>query len=152
MNEEKLNEIGALAEVESAAITDNKVRRKISLMYYYFIQLGFLIMSGIAGLIFGLVKNARSSYPYTGFDQNYIFGPIFVALIQGGNVGLSYRLRKTSKLIMKKGMNTNISPFYIYPAVFINIVLSILGFLAIYNLVLSGKVFTTTTDYGVFAE
>ncbi|MBY9001815.1 MAG: hypothetical protein KGD64_12930 [Candidatus Heimdallarchaeota archaeon] len=152
MNEEKLNEIGALTDVESADITKNKIRRKITLFYYYLVQLGFLAISGVAGLLFGLIKSPSSNYPYSGFDYNYIFGPIFVTLTHGVNVGLSYRLRNTNRLILKKGTSVKLSPFYIYPAIFINFVLSILSFLAIYNLVFSGNVFTATTRYGVYNQ
>ena len=54
MNEEKLNEVSALTEVDSKDITKNKIGKKIVLVYYYLIQLGFLAISGFIGLLFGL--------------------------------------------------------------------------------------------------
>ncbi len=152
INEKKLEEVGALTEVGSADITKNKIRAKITLVYYYLIQLGFLVVSGFIGYLFGMNKNTSSAYPYSGFDQSYIFGSIFIVIAHGGNFGLSYGLSKKDKLILKKGANIKLSPFYIYPAVSLNFVLSILSFLAIYNLVFSGDVFTTTTRYGVYEQ
>ncbi|MCG3254663.1 MAG: hypothetical protein KAU62_01170, partial [Candidatus Heimdallarchaeota archaeon] len=114
------------------------------------IQLGFLVISGFIGFLFGLYKNTSSSYPYSGFDQSYIFGPIFVAIAHGGNFGLSYVLRKKDKLILKKGANITLSPFYFYPVVFLNFLLSVLSFFAIYNLVFTGHIFTASSRYGVY--
>jgi len=150
MNEEKLNEVGKLAEVDSKDITQNKFKKKITLVYYYFIQLGFLAISSLAGFLFGLYKNANNSYPYSGFDRNYIFGPILVVIIHGGNLGVYYGLSKNNRLILKEGSNAKPLPFHIYPVVFLNILLSVYCFLFIYNTMISGNVFTTTTDYGVY--
>ncbi len=152
MNEEKLNEVGTLAEVDSKDIDKNKIRKKITLVYYYFIQLGFLAISGFIGFLFGLYKNTNSTYPFSGFDQSYIFGPIFVAIAHGGNLGLSYGLRKKDKLVLKKGANIQLSPFYVYPAVFLNFLLSIFFFLSIYQVMFSGNTFTATTRYGVYTK
>lgn len=152
MNEEKLNEIGKLAEVESKDITTNKIGRKITLIYYYLIQLGLLTISGFVGYLFGLNGKYCTNYPHCGFDQNYIFGPILMVLAHGGNFGLSYGLRKTNKLTMKKRANTKISPYYVYPVVFLNFVLSVLFFLSIYHLMITSDIFTATTRYGVYTK
>ncbi|MHA1514328.1 MAG: hypothetical protein ACTSPF_02225 [Candidatus Heimdallarchaeaceae archaeon] len=152
MNEEKLNEVGALTEVETKDITKKKIRNKITLVYYYLIQLGFLAISGFIGFLFGLYKDTNSTYPFSGFDQSYIFGPIFVAIAHGGNLGLSYGLRKKDKLILKKGVNIKLSPFYVYPAVFLNFLLSVFFFLSIYHIMVSGNAFTATTRYGVYSR
>lgn len=152
MNEEKLNEVGALTEVDSKDINKSKIRKKITLVYYYLIQLGFLAISGFIGFLFGLYKDTNSTYPFSGFDQSYIFGPIFVAIAQGGNLGLSYGMRKKDKLILKKVVNIELSPFYVYPAVFLNFVLSVFFFLSIYHIMVSGNAFTATTRYGVYTR
>lgn len=152
MNEEKLNAVGALTEVDSEDINKNKIEEKITLVYYYIIQLGFLAFSGLIGFIFGLNKGTNSAYPFSSFDQSYIFGPIVVAIAHGGNLGLSYGLRKKDKLILKKGVNVQLSPFYVYPAIILNFLLSIFFFLSIYQLMVSGNTFTATTRYGVFTE
>ncbi len=152
MNEEKLNEVGALTEVEAKDIDKNKIRKKITLVYYYFIQLGFLVISGFTGFLLGLYKDTNSTYPFSGFDRSYIFGPIFVAIAHGGNLGLSYGMRKKNKLIFKKGVNIKLSPFYVYPAVFLNFVLSVFFFLSIYHIMVSGNAFTATTRYGVYTR
>jgi len=152
MNEEKLNEVGSLTEVESKDITKKKIRNKITLLYYYLIQLGFLAISGFVGYLFGFYRNRNSIYPFSSFDQSYIFGPILVAIAHGGNFGLSYGLRKKDKLILKKGVNIKLSPFYVYPAVFLNFVLSVFFFLSIYHIMVSGNAFTATTRYGVYTR
>ncbi len=152
LNEEKLNDVGALAEVDSKDINKNKIRKKITLIYYYLIQLVFLAISGFIGFLFGLYKDTNSTYPFSGFDQSYIFGPIFVAVAHGGNLGLSYGLRKKDKLVLKKGANIQLSPFYVYPAVFLNFLLSIFFFLSIYQLMVSGNTFSATTRYGVYSK
>jgi hypothetical protein len=152
MNEEKLNEVGALTEVDSKDITTNKIENKVSLVYYYLIQMGFLAISGFIGFLFGLYKDTNSTYPFSSFDQSYIFGPIFIVITHGGNLGLSYGIRKKDKLILKKGANIKLSPFYIYPAVFLNFVLSVFFFLSIYQLMVSGNTFTATSRYGVFTR
>lgn len=150
MNEKKLNEVGKLTEVDSKDITQNKFKKKITLMYFYFIQLGYLAISSLVGYLFGLYKNANNSYPYNGFDQSYIFGPLLVAIIHGGNLGMYYGLNKSNRLILKDGTNAKPLPFHIYPVVFLNILLSIFSFFFIYNDMISGYVFTATTDYGVY--
>jgi hypothetical protein len=152
MNEEKLNEVSALTEVDSKDITKNKIGKKIVLVYYYLIQLGFLAISGFIGLLFGLYKDTNSTYPFSSFDQSYIFGPIFIVITHGGNLGLSYGMRKKNKLILKKGANIKLSPFYVYPAVFLNFVLSVFFFLSIYQVMISGDIFTATTRYGVYIK
>ena len=152
MNEEKLYAVGELVEVDSKKITKNKIRMKITLVYYYFIQIGFLAISSLIGYLFGLYKNANNSYPFSGFDQNYIFGPLFVALVHGGNLGLTFGLRKKDKLVLKKGANIKLSPFYVYPAVLLNFLLSIFFFLSIYQLMLSSNIFTITSRYGVYTK
>jgi hypothetical protein len=99
-----------------------------------------------------LYKTVNNSYPYSGFDQSYVFGPLLVAILHGGNLGMYYRLSKNNRLIIKEGTNVKPLPFHIYPVVFLNILLSIFSFLLIYNTMISGYVFTTTTDYGVFTR
>ena len=152
MNEEKLNEVGKLTDVGIKDITTNKIGRKITLIYYYLIQLGLLTISGFVGYLFGLNGKYCANYPYCGFDQNYIFWPILMVLAHGGNFGLSYGLRKTNKLTMKKGASTKISPYYVYPVVFLNFVLSVLFFLSIYHLMITSNIFTTTSRYGVYTK
>lgn len=70
MNEEKFKEVGAIAEVDSKDITKKKIRKKIILVYYFFIQLGLLAISGFIGLLFGLYKDTNSTYPLSSFDQS----------------------------------------------------------------------------------
>jgi hypothetical protein len=152
LNEEKLNEVGELVEVDSQDITKNKIRKKITLVYYYFIQLGFLAISSLVGYLFGLHRNAYNSYPYSGSDQYYLFGSLFIALVHGGNLGLTYGLKRKDMLITKVGSKAKPLPFHIYPAIFLNILLSVFCFVSIYNIMISGYVFTTTTDYGVFTR
>jgi hypothetical protein len=151
MNEEKLNEVGKLTDVGTKDITKNKIGRKITLIYYYLIQLGLLFISGFVGYLFGLNGKYCAIYPHCGFDKNYIFGPILMVLAHGGNLGLSYGLRKTNKLTMKKGAKTKISPYYVYPVVFLNFVLSVLFFLSIYHLMVY-DIFTATARYGVYTK
>ena len=152
MNEEKLNEVGELVEVDSKDITKSKVKKKVTLIIFYFIQLGFLAISSFVGFLFGLSNNASNSYPYVGFNPSYIFGPIIVAIIHGGNLGMYYRMSKNNRLIMKEGTNDKPLPFHIYPVVFLNILLSVFCFFSIYNAMISGYVFTSTTDYGVYTR
>ena len=135
MNEKKLKEVGTLTDTDPSDLEMNKIKRKITLMYYYLIQYAFLITSGYTGLVFGIYEKSKTTYPYIGFEYNYWFGPIFVAIVQGGNFGMSYGLRKTDKLILKKGTNTKLSPFYVYPVVFLNLILSLVLFFFIYFIV-----------------
>ncbi len=150
MNEKKLEEIGKLTETDPNDLAMNKIKRKISLMFYYIIQFVFLITSGLIGFIFGIYENEINTYPYVGFDKNYIIGPILVVVVQGGNFGMSYGLRKSNKLILKKGTETKLSPFYIYPVVFLNLILSLLLFLSIYQMFVPRFSQTTFPMYGVF--
>ena len=152
INEDKLEKVGDLVDVDSNNLTKNGFRKKITLIYYYFIQFGFLAISGLIGILFGLYKDTNSTYPFSSFDQSYIFGPISIVLVHGGNLGLSYNLRKKDKLILRKGVTIQLSPFYVYSAVFLNFLLSIFFFLSIYQLMVSGSSFTTTTKYGVYTK
>ncbi|MHA1201140.1 MAG: hypothetical protein ACTSQ4_01290 [Candidatus Heimdallarchaeaceae archaeon] len=151
INEKKLEEVGALTEVESKEITKKKIGRKIALVYYYIVQIGFLAISGFIGYLFGLNGKFCAIYPYCGLDQNYISGSIIIVLTHGGNLGLTYGLRKKDIFVLKKEANTKISPYYVYPVVFLNFVLSVLFFLSIYHLMVY-DIFTATTRYGVYIE
>jgi len=151
INEDKLEEVGDLVDVDSSNLSKNGFRKKITLIYYYLIQLGFLAISGFVGYLFGLNGKYCANYPHCGFDQNYIFGPILMVLVHGGNFSLSYGLRKKDKLVLKKEANTKISPYYVYPVVFLNFVLSVLFFLSIYHLMVY-DIFTATTKYGVYTK
>ncbi|MHA1418558.1 MAG: hypothetical protein ACTSVO_02840 [Candidatus Heimdallarchaeaceae archaeon] len=150
INENKLEEVGALTEVESKDINPKKIKRKIALIYYYLIQSVFLATSGLIGFIFGIYENEVNTYPYVGFDKNYIIGPVIVAIVQGGNFGMSYKLRRLDKLTLKKGTTTQLSPFYIYPVVLLNLILSLLLFLSIYQLFEPRFSQTMFPMYGVF--
>ena len=68
MNEEKLNEVGALTEVESKDLTKKKIRNKITLVYYYLIQFAFFILSSLGGL--------RRPAPRTDRPSPHRFPPI----------------------------------------------------------------------------
>jgi len=150
MNKEKLNEVGALTEIESKDITQKKIKKKLTLAYYYIIQFAFFIFSSLVGLAFGLYSRSIATYPFSGFPQRYIYGPIILALTHGGNLGLSYQLSRKKRLILKKSEPKELSPFYIYPAIVLNIILSTISLFAIHNLVLDGSIFTMNTFYGVY--
>ncbi len=151
MNEEKLNEVGALTEVDSKDITRRKVIKKITLGYYYLIQFAFFLFSSLVGLVFGLYSRSIAAYPYTGFPQRYIYGPIILALTHGGNLGLSYLLSRKKRLILSKREPKELSPIYIYPAIFLNIILSTISLFALHNLVFfEGRIFLTIPMYSVY--
>lgn len=151
MNEEKLNEVGALTEVESKDLTKKKIRNKITLVYYYLIQFAFLVFLSLVGVAFGLYSRSTATYPYnSGFSQRYIYGPIILAITHGGNLGLSFQLSRKKRLILKKSEPKELILPYIYPAIFLNIILSTLSLFAIHNLVFDGSIFTIGTLYGVY--
>ena len=150
INENKLEEVGALTEVESKDINPKKIKRKIALVYYYLIQFVFLATSGLIGFLFGIYENEVNIYPYAGFNKNYIIGPVIVAIVQGGNFGMSYELRRSDKLILKKGKDTKLSPLFVYPIVFLNLILSILFFVSVYYIIAPSSSLTTFPMYGVF--
>ena len=150
MNEEKLNEVGALTEVESKDITKKKIRNKITLVYYYLIQFTFLVFSSLVGVAFGLYSRSIASYPYSVFSERYIFGPIILAITHGGNLGLSFQLSRKKMLILKKSESKELALPYIYPVIFLNIILSTISLFAIHNLVFEGRIFTIGTMYGVY--
>ena len=152
MNEEKLNEVGALTEVDSKDLTKKKIRNKITLVYYYLIQFAFFILSSLGGLVLGLYGKSIVTYPYVSFSQRYIYGPIIIALAHGGNFGLSYQLSRKKRLIMKKSDPKVLTPSYIYPAIALNILLSTLSLFAIYNIILYENILTINTLYGVYVN
>ncbi|MHA1224769.1 MAG: radical SAM protein [Candidatus Heimdallarchaeaceae archaeon] len=133
MDKEKIEEVGKLTDVKANDMTKQKIRKKITLAYYSIIQLAFLAISSLVSSLFGFSKRTSGFYPYVTFDPNYIFGPIIVAIVQGGNFALSYRLRKTGRLVVRKGTDTVLSPFYTYTIVFLNFILSVVG-LSMYKL------------------
>ncbi|MHA1398513.1 MAG: hypothetical protein ACTSSF_12540 [Candidatus Heimdallarchaeaceae archaeon] len=150
MDKEKIEEVGKLTDVKANDMTKQKIRKKITLAYYSIIQLAFLAISSLVSSLFGFSKRTSGFYPYVTFDPNYIFGPIIVAIVQGGNFALSYRLRKTGRLVVRKGTDTVLSPFYTYTIVFLNFILSVLSFLFIYHSMRYTSAFSTTTRYGVY--
>lgn len=150
MNEEKLNEVGALTKIDSKDLTKNKIRNKITLVYYYLIQFAFLVFSSLVGVAFGLYSRSIASYPYSVFSERYIFGPIILAITHGGNLGLSFQLSRKKMLILKKSESKELALPYIYPVIFLNIILSTISLFAIHNLVFEGRIFTIGTMYGVY--
>ena len=152
MNEEKLNEVGALADIESKDLTKKKIRNKITLTYYYLIQFAFFILSSLGGLVLGLYGKSIVTYPYVSFSQRYIYGPIIIALTHGGNFGLSFQLSRKKRLIMEKSDPKVLTPFYIYPAIVLNILLSTISLFAIYNIILYKNILTINTLYGVYVN
>jgi len=150
MNEEKLNEVGALTEVESKDLTKKKIRNKITLVYYYLIQFAFLVFLSLVGVAFGLYSRSIAAYPYSVFPERYIYGPIILAITHGGNLGLSFQLSRKKMLILKKSEPKELALPYIYPAIFLNIFLSTISLFAIHNLVFEGRIFTIGTMYGVY--
>ncbi|MCG3255456.1 MAG: hypothetical protein KAU62_05170 [Candidatus Heimdallarchaeota archaeon] len=150
MNEEKLNEVGALTEVDSKDLTKKKIRNKITLVYYYLIQFAFLVFSSLVGVAFGLYSRSTATYPYSVFPERYIYGPIILAITHGGNLGLSFQLSRKKRLILKKSEPKELALPYIYPAIFLNIILSTISLFATHNLVLNGSIFTISTLYGVY--
>jgi len=150
MNEEKLDEVGALADVESKDLTKKKIRKKVTLVYYYLIQFAFLVFSSLVGVAFGLYSRSIAAYPFSGFPQRYIYGPIILAITHGGNLGLSYQLSRKKRLILKKNESKELSPFYIYPAIVLNIILSTIFLFSAHNSVLYGSTFLTIPMYSVY--
>ncbi len=150
MNEEKLNEVGALTEVDSKDLTKKKIRNKITLVYYYLIQFAFFVFLSLVGVAFGLYSRSIASYPYISFSERYIYGPIILAITHGGNLGLSFQLSRKKMLILKKSEPKELALPYIYPAIFLNIILSTISLFAIHNLVFEGRIFTIGIMYGVY--
>ena len=150
MNEEKLNEVGALTEVDSKDLTKKKIRNKITLVYYYLIQFAFLVFSSLVGVAFGLYSRSISSYPYRVFSERYIYGSIILAITHGGNLGLSFQLSRKKMLILKKSEPKELALPYIYPVIFLNIILSTISLFVLHNLVFEGRIFTIGTMYGVY--
>lgn len=153
MNEEKLKEVGVLTDTDPSDLTNNNIMRKITLPFFYLIQFVFLATSGVIALIFGVFENVKVTYPYVGFDENYIIGPILVAIVQGGNFRMTYELRKTDKLILKKGTKTKLSSLNVYHVVILNLILSLLLFLSVYFIVAPRSYLpslSTFPMYGVF--
>ena len=150
INEEKLEKVGDLIDVDSSNITRNGLKKKITLVFYYLIQFGFFIFSSLVGLIFGLIGNSISYYPYSAFPQRYLYGSYILVLTHGGNLGLSYQLSRKKRLILKKSEPKVLSPVYIYPAIVLNIILSTISLFSIHNLVTHGSPMTINTFYGVY--
>ena len=152
INEDKLEKVGDLVDVDSNNLTKNGLKKKITLIYYYLIQFGFFIFSSLVGLGFGLYGNSLVGfYPYSAFPQRYLYGSIILAITHGGNMGLSYQLSRKKRLMLSKSDPKILSPFYIYPAIVLNIILSTLSLFAIHNLVTHGSPVTINTLYGVYA-
>ncbi|MBY9001812.1 MAG: hypothetical protein KGD64_12915 [Candidatus Heimdallarchaeota archaeon] len=116
------------------------------------IQFGFFIFSSLVGLGFGLYGNSISFYPYSAFPQRYLYGSIILAITHGGNLGLSYQLSRKKRLTLSKNNLNVLSPFYIYPAIVLNILLSTISLFSIHNLVVHGSPVTINTLYGVYAH
>ncbi|MHA1347326.1 MAG: hypothetical protein ACTSVO_03690 [Candidatus Heimdallarchaeaceae archaeon] len=152
MNEESIEQVGKLADVNINDLTKNGLKKKITLVYYYLIQFAFLIFLSLVGMIFGLYSRSVAAYPYSGFPQRYIYGPIILALTHGGNLGLSYQLSRKKRLILKKSEPKELSPVYIYPAIFLNILLSVISLFSVHNFVLDGSIFLISTMYGVYEK
>ena len=150
MNKEKLNEVGALTEIESKDITQKKIRKKLTLAYYYIIQFAFFIFSSLGGLVLGLYGKSIAIYPYIAFSERYIYGSIIIAVTHGSNIGLSYHLSRKERLIMKKSDPKVLSLSYVYPAIVLNIVLSTISLFSIYNILLHDNILSMNTLYGVF--
>ena len=150
INEKRLEDVGDLVDVDSNDLTKNGFIKKITLVYYYLIQFAFFIFAGLVGLVFGLYSRSIAAYPYSGFPQRNIYGPIILALTHGGNLGLSYQLSRKKRLILKKSEPKELSPIYIYPAIVLNIILSTIILFSIHNFVLDGSIFTISTLYGVY--
>ena len=151
INEDKLEKVGDLVDVDSNNLTKKGFRKKITLVYYYLLQFGLFIFSSLVGLVFGLNSTSISTYPFTDvFPQRYIYGPIILALTHGGNLGLSYQLSRKKRLVLKKSEPKELSPFYIYPAIVLNIILSTISLFSIYNLVVNKGIFTLNVAYGVY--
>ena len=152
INKDELEKVGDLVDVDSNNLTNNGFRKNITLVYYYLIQFGFFIFSSLVGLVFGLTANSMSFYPYSAFPQRYLYGSLILALTHGGNLGLSYQLSRKKRLILKKSEPKVLSPIYIYPVIFLNIILSAISLFSIHNLVTDGSPLTMNTLYGVFSE
>lgn len=150
MDEKKLEEVGALTDVNPNDLTKNGFRKKITLVYYYLIQFAFFIFSSLVGLVFGLYSRSIAAYPYRGFPQRFTYGSIILALTHGGNLGLSYQLSRKKRLILKKSEPKELSPFYIYPAIVLNIILSTIILFSTHNFVLDGSIFMIGPMYGVY--
>ncbi len=152
MNKEKLSKVGALTELKSEDITPKKIRKNLTLAYYYIIQFVFFIFSSLVGVVFGLYGNSLSFYPYNAFPQRYLYGSIILAITHGGNFGLSYQLSRKKRLMLSKSEPKVLSPVYIYPAIVLNFLLSTISLFSIHNLVTNGSPLTMNTLYGVFSK
>ncbi|MHA1201143.1 MAG: hypothetical protein ACTSQ4_01305, partial [Candidatus Heimdallarchaeaceae archaeon] len=150
INKDELEKVGDLVDVDSNNLANNGFRKNITLVYYYLIQFGFFIFSSLVGLGFGLYGNSLSFYPYSAFPQRYLYGSIILALTHGGNLGLSNQLSRKKRLIMSKREPKELSPFYIFPAIVLNIILSSISLFSIHHLVTHGSPMTINTLYGVY--
>ena len=150
MNEEKIEEVGKLTDVNPNDLTRNGFSKKITLVYYYLIQFTFFIFSSLVGVVFGLYSRSIATYPYSGFPQRFTYGSIILALTHGGNLGLSYKQSRNKNLILSKSDPKALSPFYIYPAIVLNIILSTISLFSIHNFIQSGTIFTIGIMYSVY--
>ncbi|MHA1621052.1 MAG: hypothetical protein ACTSVO_02830 [Candidatus Heimdallarchaeaceae archaeon] len=152
MNEEKLLAVGALTEVESGDITQKNIRKNLTLSYYYLIQFALFIFSSLVGLVFGLIGNSLSYYPYSAFPQRYTYGSLVLLITHGSNFGFFYQLSRQKRLMFSKSEPKLLSHLYIYPAIVLNILLSTISLFSIHNLVTNGSPLTINTLYGVYSK
>lgn len=152
MNQNKLEDVGDLVDVDSSNLSKNGFRKKITLVHYYLIQFGFFIFSSLVGLAFGFYSWSIAAYPYrdySGFTQRYLYGSIILVLTHGSNSVLAFRFSRKKRLILNKTVPKVLSPWYIFPPIFLNFVLSALSLFVIHNLVLNPRI-TVVIAYGVY--
>jgi len=144
MNEEKINEVGGLAEVDPTDIKQKKRKKLHGFLIHYFIQVFVFLFSSLMGYLFVLWEHSdRTGYPYTSLGSNLrhtYLGPISLITLHGGNVVHSY--------FHKKRYNHRFVE--IYPAIFVNLIISFISFFMIFNALYQEPTFYGIPLYGAF--
>ncbi len=143
INEDKLEEVGDLANVNPDDLKQKRKKKVIGRLIFYFIQIFFILFSSLLGYLFVLWEHAdRTAYPH-GIAPRQAYGGLFtlVGLI-GANGTISYYYRKKNKLRYIEMIPVQIA----------NIVISLIGFYFICGLVYQPEVFVGTPLYGVYRK
>jgi len=145
MNEEKLNEVGGLADVDPTDIKQKKRRKIHGYLIHYLVQVFLFLLSSLMGYLFVLWEHSdRSGYPYGLLPRHTYLGPISLFTLHGGNTVHSYFHKK----------RYNLSFVEVFPSIFVNLIISFVSFFLIFNAFHQEPVspLGVVTKYGVFEK
>lgn len=127
MNEKKIKEVGTLTDVNPKDIKQKRRKKIHGYLIHYFVQVFVLLLSSLMGYLFVLWEHSdRSGYPYTSlspFLRHTYLGSISLLTLHGGNAAHSYFHKK----------RYNLSFVEVYPAIFVNLIISFISFFMIFN-------------------